>query len=119
MGITLRREKFDIGPAAQTRFESLTPTRGDEEIAGLFQIDVFEDPELATRELLLPPRGESDERGIHWEFHPVDEYRTTSHWSATKMYENVRVTWRLAARETDERFDRLDRVLSSLSASES
>jgi hypothetical protein len=114
LGIELRRETFDVRPAAQTHFESLSPARSDEDSVGAFQIDVFEDLELATRELLLPPRGEPDERGIHWGFHPVDELRTVPHWSATKMYDNLRVTWRLPTRSVDERWHRLDRLLSSL-----
>jgi hypothetical protein len=96
-------------------FDALTPDRGDyersgrmDERYGRFQIYILHEPgadSIYKRQNRQPVR--PDARGVYW-------HGEGGGWTAMKPYRNVVLSWSGEEQALDERFERLDFVLSRL-----
>ena len=80
---------------------------------GRFSIGVFPDAARARRERLLREPRDPDEHGVGWERVDDDHRANQAGWIATKVYGHVQLQWFTGEQTLDERWQLLDRVLSS------
>lgn len=115
LDLELRRTNaFEGVPGVMaSRWESIEPSAEAERALGTFTMGVFRDLDVAREEGFIPERDGAEPNGVLWEFKPRDEL-SPARWGATKVYENVVVTWYAPARALDERWRLLDQTLEEL-----
>ena len=79
---------------------------------GEFGIVLVDSLESARQENLVRT-GPADERGVRWE-EIFGDHSGHGVWSGEKLYGKARLIWWNGTPETDERWERLDRVMSDL-----